>query len=292
MNPDRVDSVIHQLGHAYQNAGRLTDAYQCALRVLENPRPGHSRELHYRFASERDLQLGQLRLALERADLATREESSLEKWSKDHLALCEAAVGRYQAALRRLAGMQPDDYYDPRASEAQIRLWLGDFGRAAELGRQALAKRAAAGYGETDWTMVIAEAELHLGRASEAISALEDTLRKARSVAWTEEELYSLRCLAEAYRLRGDYAAARALLDDLDQIAARGPYRLIQADGANIRALLPDAPPAERRAHAKRAYRLAWCDGPPYTYHRGLTLAERTLRDLGAPLPRVDLTGT
>jgi tetratricopeptide (TPR) repeat protein len=163
-----------------------------------------------------------LRLALKRADLSVREEA--DKWIIDHSALCEATVGRYHAALRRLADLKPDEYYDPRESEAQIRLWMGEFNRAAKLSRQVLAKRAKseqakdAGNVQQDWTITLAEAELHLGRFSAATSALETMLREARSMAWAEQELYSMRCLADAHRLHADYASARALLDDLDEI--------------------------------------------------------------------------
>ena len=33
------------------------------------------------------------------------------------------------------------------------------------------------------------------------------------------------------------------------------------------------------------AYRLAWCDGPPFAYHWGLQKAKAHLSDLGAPEP-------
>jgi hypothetical protein len=36
---------------------------------------------------------------------------------------------------------------------------------------------------------------------------------------------------------------------------------------------------------ATKAYRLAWCDGPPFAYHRGLVAARKHLQELGAPEP-------
>lgn len=36
-----------------------------------------------------------------------------------------------------------------------------------------------------------------------------------------------------------------------------------------------------------QAYRLAWCDGPPYAYHCGLTSARKLLQELGAPEPQL-----
>ena len=104
-------------------------------------------------------------------------------------------------------------------------------------------------------------------------------------------ELQSLRVLADAYRLRGDFARARECLDDLAEPAARGPYRLIMADAANIRALLLDADPDQRHEAAAEAYRLAWCDGPPFAYDRALRQAERTLHELGVPRPPLGVAG-
>ncbi len=38
---------------------------------------------------------------------------------------------------------------------------------------------------------------------------------------------------------------------------------------------------------ATKAYRLAWCDGPPFAYHWGLEKARRHLRELGASEPEM-----
>jgi len=40
-------------------------------------------------------------------------------------------------------------------------------------------------------------------------------------------------------------------------------------------------------AAATKAYTLAWCDGPPYAYHYGLTNARKHLQELGAPEPQL-----
>ncbi|MGZ8842846.1 MAG: hypothetical protein ACXW18_04235, partial [Pyrinomonadaceae bacterium] len=38
---------------------------------------------------------------------------------------------------------------------------------------------------------------------------------------------------------------------------------------------------------ATKAYRLAWCDGPPFAYHWGLEKAKQHLKELGAPEPEM-----
>ena len=40
-------------------------------------------------------------------------------------------------------------------------------------------------------------------------------------------------------------------------------------------------------AAATFAYRLAWCESPPFAYHYGLTTARAHLRALGAPEPEM-----
>jgi tetratricopeptide (TPR) repeat protein len=289
--PDNYSGVISQLGHAYEAAGRLTEAHRCAVSLLEESPHHKPQHYNYRYAAPRDLQLGRLRTALEHSRLALSRslESAVGKeddYAADQLALCEATVGDYDGALKRLAGLTPEQFYDPHASELRVRLWLGQYGRALELGPRALLYLEPYHYHRQEVVLDLAECDVHLGRLDAAVDTMLDVLREARAKGWVELELQALRPLADACRLRGDLATARALLDDLDEIAARGPYRLIQADAANIRALLTDTDVAARRAAAEQAFRLAWCDGPPYAYHRGLERATRTLRELGAPLPQ------
>ncbi len=66
--------------------------------------------------------------------------------------------------------------------------------------------------------------------------------------------------------------------------AERGPYPLLHADALNVLAQL-ERDQGRREAAvaaATEAYRQAWCDGPPYAYHFGLTNARRHLQELGA----------
>jgi hypothetical protein len=57
--------------------------------------------------------------------------------------------------------------------------------------------------------------------------------------------------------------------------AERGPYPLLHADARNVLAEIEIADkniPAAIAA-ASAAYRLAWCDGPPFAYDRGVATA-------------------
>ena len=71
--------------------------------------------------------------------------------------------------------------------------------------------------------------------------------------------------------------------------AERGPYPLLHADARNV---LAEIEIAEKNrdaaiAAATAAYRLAWCDGPPFAYDYGLRTARAHLRALGAPEPEM-----
>jgi tetratricopeptide (TPR) repeat protein len=112
-------------------------------------------------------------------------------------------------------------------------------------------------------------------------------LTRARAVSLVEEEIQSLVGLAELRRRQGDLKSARDYLDDLWELAERGPYPLFHADALNVLAQIErDAGNTNAAIDAAtQAYRLAWCDGPPFAYHWGLEAARRHLQELGAPEP-------
>ena len=172
---------------------------------------------------------------------------------------------------------------------AQRCLWLSQPGEALPLAKRAweLAHvqrherhfiRAARLHGE---------AALGLGDLSTASERLHHALTRARAVNLVEEELAALTALAELHRRQQHYDTARELLDQVWAPAERGPYPLFHADALNVLAQLERD--QDRReaavAAATEAYKQAWCDGPPYAYHLGLSNARRHLQELGAPEP-------
>ena len=114
-------------------------------------------------------------------------------------------------------------------------------------------------------------------------------LTRARQVSYKEEELPALIALAELRRQQGNPDDARELLDNVWEAAECGPYPLFHADAMNVLAQLEgDAGNTAKAIEAAtQAYRLAWCDGPPYAYHWGLEAARKHLRELGAPEPEM-----
>jgi tetratricopeptide (TPR) repeat protein len=133
------------------------------------------------------------------------------------------------------------------------------------------------------------ETVLGMSDFATADERLHHALTRARMVNYVEEELPALVALAELRRRQGDMKAARELLDDVWDAAERGPYPLFHADAYNVLAQLErDAGNHEKAIEAAtRAYQLAWCDGPPFAYHRGLEKAREHLQELGAPEPEM-----
>jgi tetratricopeptide (TPR) repeat protein len=128
-----------------------------------------------------------------------------------------------------------------------------------------------------------------LGDLTTASERLNHALTRARAVNLVDEELPALTALAELHRRQQHDDTARELLEQVWALATRGPYPLFYADALNVLAQL-ERNQGHREAAiaaATEAYKQAWCDGPPYAYHFGLTKARRHLRELGAPEPQM-----
>jgi hypothetical protein len=172
---------------------------------------------------------------------------------------------------------------------AQRVLWLGEPAEARSLADRAW-ELAHVQRLEGDFIRAArlqGEAALGLNDFATADERLHHALTRARAVNYVEEELPALTALAELRRRQSDLKAARELLDDVWEPAERGPYPLFHADALNVLAQIErDAGNrAAAIAAATKAYRLAWCDGPPYAYHWGLEAAKKHLAALGAPEP-------
>ena len=130
-------------------------------------------------------------------------------------------------------------------------------------------------------------AAMKLGDFKEADYRLQNALSEARSANLIEDELPARIGLAELRRRQKDFEGARDLLDDVWELAERGPYPLYHADALNILAEIERAAMNREAACAAalKAYRLAWCDGPPFAYHWGLVAARAHLSALETPEP-------
>ena len=172
---------------------------------------------------------------------------------------------------------------------AERTLWLGDAVAARALANRAW-QLAPVKRVERDFVRAArlqGAAALALDDLATADERLHHALSRARAVNFVEEELAALVALAEMRRKRRDTKAARELLDDVWELAERGPFPLLHADALNVLAQIErDAGNRDAAvAAATNAYRLAWCDGPPFAYHWGLEAARAHLEALGASEP-------
>jgi tetratricopeptide (TPR) repeat protein len=138
------------------------------------------------------------------------------------------------------------------------------------------------------WAMrLLGEAALGLNDFEEADERLHYALTRARIVNLVEEELPALVALTEWRRQQKDIKAAREFLEDVWEAAERGPYPIFHADALNVLAQVErdEGNLGKAVEAAEGAYRLAWCDGPPFAYHWGLEKAKKHLRELGAEEP-------
>ena len=210
-----------------------------------------------------------------------------------YLGLTLAARGMHvesaQALDRSLALALEVPAYKPYDYLAQRALWFEEYTNAQLLANQAMAYSQQQRY---EQGMILAarlqgEAALGLNNIGEADERLHHALARARAVNLVEEELPALIGLAELRRRQGDLKSAREMLDDVWEPAERGPFKLLHADACNVLAQIErdagDHAAATRAA--TMAYRLAWCDGPPFAYHWGLQKAKAHLSALGVPEP-------
>jgi tetratricopeptide (TPR) repeat protein len=132
-------------------------------------------------------------------------------------------------------------------------------------------------------------AALFLNDQDTAAERLQHALSRARAVSRVQDELPALIALAELHRRKQEFSTACELLDQIWDLAERGPYPLFHADAFNVLAQI-ERDRGNREAGvtaATKAYTLAWCDGPPYAYHYGLTNARKHLQELGVAEPQL-----
>jgi tetratricopeptide (TPR) repeat protein len=277
--------VLSQLSHAYNTIGRLREAYATGMRSVRDA-PIHLQSVMFGFSAPRAFKLGRIEQALRLSKGAAEiRDSHFRKQHAAALAVLEAEVGNTSQGLQIISKLSARKKFDARLYEMSIRLLRGEF-------HAVIALEAAIKDDTKDWwpvAMAGAEARIRLGRPAAVIASLMRLLRTARSWAYLEYELECMLLLAEAHRRLGGFGAALAHLEDIAEPAARGEYRFYQAKAAVILAEV-ERDRGNRSAAvvaAAEAYRLAWCDGPPYTYYWTLKRAEELLGELGGAIPQV-----
>jgi tetratricopeptide (TPR) repeat protein len=254
--------TLSNLSQAFRDAGALREAAGVLRHALVLAR--ELEDMHGEGVSLQELGRTLSTVADQSSNVTLRR--SLQTWAKRQNS---QSVGLVSAYL------------------AERWLWLGDFPKA-----QACADRAweLAGVRRLPRDFIRAalfqgRAELGLGDRETADERLHHALTRGRAVNQVGFELPALIAIAELAQRRDELAGAKACLDEVWDAAERGPYPLQLADAYN---LLADIARAEGdNKAATKAYRAAWCDGPPWAYHWGLEKAKAHLRNLGAPEPKM-----
>src|SRR6266700_1125190 len=233
--------------------------------------------------------------AARRALLISRQLSDLGDeatslyWSELSLAVRGMKVDSAKALDRSLELAIQGNAYKPYDYKAIRALWFGEYHQAQTLANEAMANCEQERFerGIIRAARLQGEAVLGLGDLASADERLHQALARARTVNLVEEELPALIGLAEFRRRKGDLKSTRELLDDVWEPADRGPFKLFHADTHNVLAQIERDEGNHEAAvkAAMEAYRLAWCDGPPFAYHWGLQKAKVHLAALGVPEP-------
>jgi tetratricopeptide (TPR) repeat protein len=126
-----------------------------------------------------------------------------------------------------------------------------------------------------------------LGEHERAHELLNDALVLARKARMADGEAGLLVQLGVWNAQRHRLDAARRHAADALQIAEHGQLRLRKADVFNLLSSIERACGNQREAAsvAAEAYRLAWCDGPPFVYQWGIQQARENLAAAGEPEP-------
>jgi len=175
------------------------------------------------------------------------------------------------------------------AALAERALWVGDIANGNIEADRAW-KLAAILRFERDFiraAILQGQAARRQDNVKRADERLHHALTRARASNMVEFELPTLIALAELDLQRDRLHEARTLLEEVWEAAERGRYPLHLADAYNVLVAIANAQADKLAATdaATKAYKAAWCDGPPYAYHWGLQRAKAHLAALGAPEP-------
>jgi tetratricopeptide (TPR) repeat protein len=303
---ERKVFVLNDLALAYVPRGRTAKAVQLFERQIALARAAKNgsveREGLNNISNALRLcgRLKESERSARRAILISRETSdqlweaiNLHWWGLTLAArgdMLSARTGLNRAIRLLLEVHEPVKAELMRTYLAQIALWEGNAEQALSVAREveniAQKERIQRHYFRA--VRIQGEATLCLGDLDRAEKMLSIALEHAKAVDFLEEALPAEIALAKIRVKRGDFRGARAILEEVQIIAGSSPYRLSHTDALNVLAELEiDSDAGAAFVVASKAYQLAWCDGPPFAYHRGINRARELLMELQKEEPFV-----
>lgn len=265
---------LGDLSNALRQSGRLRAAEGAARQAL-----AISRSLENQFLEP--VSLCWLGIVLSARGRVHDGETALEKTLESFAAHSRDPLRKYYAAVESMAN----------AFLARIRLWNDDAPAARILANRAweLAKVPQYQRYVTLAGRLLGAVALALGEQREADELLTRALVDARLTGVVVEEIRALLELAELRIKEAKPGVGRRLIDDVWELVDTGPFPLFHAEAFNLLTQIERDEGNTQAAidAATKAYRLAWCDGPPFAYHWGLEKAKQHLKELGAPQPEM-----
>jgi tetratricopeptide (TPR) repeat protein len=295
--------TLNALALSYQYSGQPSHAmefFRGAIEIGERQHDDSDQEVYFSNLSEALCETGALReaeIAARHALVRTPIEDFGKGISLHHLgralilrgddSLGHLSLSRSQRIFMKGCHLQLTGAASGTLADRSLR--LGDLANAGGLADKAW-ELASNGKLERNFIRAaLLQGRVGIGQSNlpRADERLHHALTRARAVNLVEFELQALIAVAKLELARNRTAEAKSRLDDVWEAAERGPYRLYQADAYNVLAdiaLAEGDKPAAIDA-ATKAYRVAWCDGPPYAYHWGLVKAKAHLAALRTPEP-------
>lgn len=227
-------------------------------------------------------------LILSRAHkLDEHESTALHRLMQLHLTCGKENLGKQAGSRSAIIADELGHVYNREIVLFQLSIGIKSPDVALTHARSLLGTGQALGLGELQGLLAEGMALLELQQFTLAEEKLSICLANARTGAFGQIETNSNILLARAKFKLDDHTSARQLLSDCFEIIDRSASPIHRADAYNLLAEIELAAgdnPAATLA-AINAYKAAWCDGPPYAYHRGLTKAAKILNSLGEALP-------
>ncbi len=298
-NEDDAAAVIPQLGVFYYlsgDHGRALEAYSKVDAAAYNE---DLRSLLLALQSMALCHTG----ALADAERSARESIHIIQGSEP-ADLTEGVVGLAMALIRRGEYEQGatwlSDYRVDRDDPILEALILSEYGMAALCqnditSAEAFAEKIAANdenrsgppQARIQAMALYAAVAQARGERERAQGLLNDALVLAREARLTDGEAGLLVQLGYCNVDSGHHDEARRYAADALHIAEHGQLKLRHADAVNLLSSVERA--CGNRGEAARAaveaYRLAWCDGPPFVYEWGIRQARENLAAAGEPDP-------
>ncbi len=272
-------STYAQLGHAFRRSLDFENALRCYRLLWSSEDRSQMKPQVGGFIGRLCLDVGLLEEAGKWLKIACLGTDMWARFDAGSYAVYWAMLGQLELANECLeqaaAGAQTadeDDTFEISHYYPLIQVVSGDY-RSVDVDEASL--------------ITCARAWLGMELAEKVIKELAPAHLESREKSWSAEEVEFSSLLAEAHRMQGNLDFARQLLLDSQEIAKRGPCRLLLAEAYNVLAKVErDAKnrPAAIAAAAE-AFRQSWCDGPPHAHHWELQRAIAMLEELGSPQP-------